>query len=1114
MLLLVAALGFAFWEARRRRTSRSRKGRATTTSASQTLSAPVGEWSSVVDRASDSSTNGSWLQLKQELSALSPDIFSTNAELLARVLREGEAVLPQLCDLLKASSDGELLADATELLALLSPSRRGLQAAICESGAVAHLLRLLALAHPTPRHALPHPTAKSLSSPPSTSSPSPSQWLGRGRQPQSLTQIPIADEQGWTSRLIQQHNQEKGQRLRRVASAGGADLCGSAHICSNHGNNNSGSSCGSGGSSGLPGQANAGAGAGAGAGIVAVPTPTGPGVLSNVLRTLVNLTSNARTGNPVRQALLRDPAAMDALMALLHVPEEDEGEGEGGAAWQGWGSRGGRAAHTDAAAPSSSSSSGEAEAAAAADGRSPPAAAAVAAVAVAGPSLEEARWHIAGLAAWLVAHLCSNPMGQLQLMQGGVVPALVRLVRHGRMAWATAAAEGIARRRPGEGGVSASAAAEADGDAEGRAERERVPYTRTASRLLPHASSALLYDAAAAAAAAAAGSPRASAVPYMIAAVQYSLMALVNLTFDNSPNQRSVARAGMLSELEALFAVLLQRGVLLPRPPSSWSNRVGGTVDAAGPWAAAVAEAGELPQQQRGRRSGSGSGEAEPSEGEYDGEAGGGGGPDPDGGGDDDDDGSELEFEGLLRSGYLGVGKFAVWLLAHLSSSDPDLKADIAGPAFSFVPRLLQFVLLPDSTQQQQQPDHHHHHHYQQHQQVTRGQAGPAGASEEQQRTDATAHPADAGGAGFTAAASGGVLVVRQYAAMALVNLTCGVPSTKAVVARALDWDGMVALMQWLAEEKDKAAAAAAEPAEPAPRDPAAAAAGGGGVSGPVSDLLLYTVWLLQHLSLSPFAAAAADPRVVSPLVSLLDAPDPHVRLRAAAAIGALCSAPLPTEATSGGTAAAAVAAGSGVSLHSPQPQQPQPHRAAFLAAGGVQRLLAAARRERDPHLLAYGMLCLSSAVGDDNVAAVAEAVGGGALRLLEGLMASEHPACLLPAAEALQALSRAARLGLRRHSTPARASHDPAAAAAAAEAAAAAAVAAAVDYVPRSLLARVVAIMLTHSDPGVRAAMNEALGAVTALPGVRERYCAVFAETLRDLVSAAEVELQVIPVN
>ncbi len=43
---------------------------------------------------------------------------------------------------------------------------------------------------------------------------------------------------------------------------------------------------------------------------------------------------------------------------------------------------------------------------------------------------------------------------------------------------------------------------------------------------------------------------------------------------------------------------------------------------------------------------------------------------------------------------------------------------------------------------------------------------------------------------------------------------------------------------------------------------------------------------------------------------------------------------------------------------------------------------------------------------------------------------------------------------------------------------------------------------------------MNDALGALAALPGVRQRYCAAFAETLRELVVSAEVELRVVPVN
>ncbi|EFJ51685.1 hypothetical protein VOLCADRAFT_87374 [Volvox carteri f. nagariensis] len=959
----------------------------------------------------------------------------------------------------QTSTDAEVYAEVTELLALLSPSRRGLQAAICEAGAVPALLRLLASSAFTRPPGNSHSTSGSGVLLPAWRAPL---HAADGPRPQLRRSRICRDACG-------DQQQERGHRAGKGKAVPAEHLNVHSANRSNCGSGKSGSS-----SSQEQGQCGEPEKAGAGDG-PAGPSTRDPVVLSYVLRTLVNLTSNARAGAPVRQAILRDPWVPNTLLSLLHVPDDDDDVND--------------------------LTEGSAAAVAAASGPG-----------AVRSYLPASRWHIAGLAAWLVAHLCSVPAGQLQLVQEGVVPALVRLIRHGRMAWVTAAAERAAFVRARAASAAAGpACTEADrwhepsvtravkalssggglvGGARGGSHRGgnagamaapaaqglRAPCI--SGRLMPHASSTLLYDAAAAAAAAAGDdSPRVAAMPYMIAAVQYGLMALVNITFDNSANQRAVAMSGgMLTELEALFGVLLQPGVLLPRPAT-----------AAMPYNTAGDPAVSL---ELGAGGGAGGVTV--------------GGSGSGGRGDDDGGCNTPEYvDMLLRSGYLGLAKFAVWLLAHLSSSDPDLKADIAGPPYSYVPRLLEFLMLPDEDGPQQ------------HQ-----QSGAAST-------------------GATAAASAGVLIVRQYAAMALVNLTCGVPSTKAAVARAMDWDAMTALLRWLAEQTERAtaaatgeaAAAAATACEPAapprvhPPAPAAAAAATTNVGPPISDLLLYTVWLLQHLSLSPFAAAVTDSRVISPLVALLEAPDGHVRLRSSATIGALCSALLPhpdaTAECGPGAAGKGAAAGAGADHNPPhanqqQQQQQQPHRAAFLAAGGVQRLLAAARRERDPQLLAYGMLCLSSGVGDD-VVAVTEAVRGGALGLLEGLLVSEHPACLLPAAEALQALARGACAGLRRFfgrgATSAHPAHR-ATAAGSTEAAewAAAAVSSAADHVPRSLLARVVAVMLTHGDPAVRAAMNETLGALTALPGVRERYCAVFAETLRDLVNAAEVELQVIP--
>ncbi|GIL88470.1 hypothetical protein Vretimale_15374 [Volvox reticuliferus] len=1084
MLWLAAACGFVFWEARRRR---ALKGRVVSGLDIQAVLNLTYEKSSSAYGASPSPNVGGFplRQLKQELSILL-DSPSANSDHLGSLIRDGENLLPDLCKLLQASRDAEVLADATELLALLSPSRRGLQAAICEAGAVPLLFRLLASAG-TPVAINPHRR----------------KWVGRD----SLDGGPRIDNSARPKCQSTEYDQEKGRRLPRTTSSG-TDIMRSENRSNNGsignrgvssfvanpsgsgGNGSHGSSSSSSSSSSMTSHTISGQGLRA---AVAADGGTEEGangtvldqvIMSNVLRTLVNLTSNARTGAPVRQAILRDASALDALLGLLLVPEEDA---------HGWRNGGG-------------SGSGECEE--------------EAREAVAAATNREwrttpssSRWHIAGLAAWLVAHLCSTPVGQLQLMQEGIVPALVWLVRRGRMAWTAAAAEeraalsckrtarnelrstaaaaaaavADARRKPAGAGAEESRVAAAGAD--DRAAAAALPPTAcgqvsymSGGGVLPHVSSTLLYDAATVAAASN-SSPHASAMPFMIAAVQYGLMALVNITFDNSSNQRAVAMSGMLAELEALFAALLQPGVLLLTPQ-------------AGVWAQGPSRLHEAHSEMI--RAGS----AEQMETAFANDDGA-NGDGIENGNDIGDDGGcnppELELAMSLRIGYLGIAKFAVWLVAHLSSSDPDLKADIAGPIFSFVPRLLHFLMLPDLDSKVG---------------IT-GEAvhGAAAAT----TTTTTARD--------VAATTASVIVVRQYAAMALVNLTCGVPSTKAAVARTMDWDGMAALLQWLAEETERVAAAttAADGARmqpPVTVTAAAASACGGSVSPPISDLLLYTVWLLQHLSLSPFAAAAADPRVISPLVALLDAPDAHVRLRASAAIGALCSASVPPTdgpRISGGPGAAI---SGGIAAAS----QPPPHRSAFLAAGGVQRLLVAARRERDPHLLAYAMLCLSSGVGDD-VAAVAEAVGGGALALLEVLLTSEHPACLVPAAEALQGLARGARAGLRRHSSsdPAGATSlkrddDVSVAATAttttAAAAAAAAVLAAADHLPRSLLSRIVSVMLTHGDPSVRTAMNEALGALTALPGVRERYCAVFAETLRDLVNAAEVELQVIPVN
>ncbi|KXZ52980.1 hypothetical protein GPECTOR_8g351 [Gonium pectorale] len=626
-----------------------------------------------------------------------------------------------------------------------------------------------------------------------------------------------------------------------------------------------------------------------------------PAALALALRTLVNLTSNPRAAGPVRQAILRDDDAVAAVLQLLSVADlgmelqasdSDNVDQSSGLGW---------------AAPSDDQ---DADGGAAADSE----------------AVEAARWQLAGLAAWLLAHLCSAPSGQLQLVQEGVVSHLVRLVRQARLAWA----------------ASEAAAADANGsDAAGEATEARVGaglglLLRSAAG--SSSSSAALLSAAAVGGAASGARAAGGALPYTIAAMQYALMALVNVTYDNSANQRLAALGGVLEELDCLFAALLQPGVLQDEVATHAAAATG--VDpqvGAAPTVGATAETAAEQEARSLRR--------EP--------------------------GAAKARAQLLRGCCTGVAKFAVWLLAHISSSDPDLKAAIAGPAFGFVPKLLAFLLT---------------------------------------------QPQPAAAATVPVAVSPGVVVVQQYAAMALVNLTCGVPATKATVAGAIDWAALVGLLGWLAAEHGQSPLPVEGVAAQEREERAALLQVPPCVT---SELLLYTVWLLQHLSLSPLAAAAADPRVVPPLVALLHASDPHVRLRCAAALG------------------------------------------------------------------------------EGDAGAVAAAVGGGALELLEALLSVPHAACLIPAAEALQALARAARAG-----------------SGSAHGCASDVAAAAADHVPRGLLSRVVAVMLTHGDPRVRTAMNEALGAITALPGVRDRYGAVFAETLRELVSSAEVELQVIRVS
>ncbi len=571
---------------------------------------------------------------------------------------------------------------------------------------------------------------------------------------------------------------------------------------------------------------------------------------------------------PARQAILRDDAALHALLQLLaaapappvqqHLPHRHTGLVPGGQPPHGWETV---AAHAAVAAPSDQGSHCGCDS-------------------YFHQQQLQVRWQLAGLAAWLVAHLCSSPMGQLQLVQqgymygqlyehgseqeygqgtgagegpadevrceergeeggqacsGGVVGLLVALVRRGRLTLEAA----VAARDAQLGFLPPCEAEEQRGPEVGRGEedcREDVRRRSSSSssgrngsrwRRQQHNGETEPADTAAGGCA---------VLPYALAATKYGLMALVNATYEHSGNQRAAAEAGALRELDALLGELL----LLQHIYVTHTHTAHG-----------VHQGRAQQHQQTG--------------------------------------------QGQLVCGLLGdVSKLGVWLLAHLSSSDPDLKATVAGPGYFFVPKLLAFLLTP---------------HLQHPVPPSQPAAAPADTEDGEEGTTEGGPAAAAEAEAQTYyVPSATCLAVRQYAAMALVNLTCGVPSTKAAVAVSMDWAAMAALLEWLAAPLHDASAT---------HSAAASAA-----AGSTADLLTYTVWLLQHLSLSPVAAAATDPWVVPPLVTVLrHARDPHVRLRAVAAAGALCATPAAR------------------------------HRAAFLAAGGLEELLATLHAERDEHL-------------------------------------------------------------------------------------------------------------------------------------------------------------------
>ncbi|GFR52942.1 hypothetical protein Agub_g15604, partial [Astrephomene gubernaculifera] len=621
-----------------------------------------------------------------------------------------------------------------------------------------------------------------------------------------------------------------------------------------------------------------------------------------------------------------------------------------------------------------------------------------------GGGVSDVEWQLASLAAWLVAHLASKPYGQQMLVREyGIVPVLVRLVQNGRLACEEAAA--------------AAAAA------------QRVVSSRTTT------GSVL---------------PTASVLPYFyrLSAVQYGLMALVNLTYEDAGAQWAVAAAGALRELELLLRPMGHAdGECCDGGGGCFDDGSGDGGGMQGPQQQQADKCDGPPpppqQQQQLWRYGNASG------------TGGGGGC---GGG----------------GAATGVLRLSVWLLAHLSSCDSRVKAAILDPSHGFLPVLV--TLLTAAPHPQPQLESCQQHRRQQHQQYHQQQHGGDQQLMEQQQQ----HHHQ-----LTQQHEKGLVVVRQqqeeeeeaitavqqYAAMALVNLTCGAASAKVAVAAAADWGRVAELLHRLAT--DCGCSDGYGRGNSSGNGSVSAVTGTGRGAG--SELLLYIVWLLQHLSLSPLAASLIDPRVVPPLVALLAAPDPHVRLRATAALGALASvsnpnpnpAP-PTSVTSSFTSSAActtaaVTASSSTAtavqhcrstatassatavqdlgeerqqgkVKEKEELRPVSHRAAFLEADGIRRLLAAAAAERDPQVLVYGMLTLSSVVGENDVASAVEAVAGGALGILEGVLVAAtgatgpaghscygpggQAACLIAAAEALEALARAALTGCKRRFT------------------------------------------------------------------------------------------------
>ncbi len=422
------------------------------------------------------------------------------------------------------------------------------------------------------------------------------------------------------------------------------------------------------------------------------------------------------------------------------------------------------------------------------------------------------------------------------------------------------------------------------------------------------------------------GTEAGAVLPYALTAAKYGLAALVNATLDCPYNRWAVAEAGGLEALAALQGQLLSRRLWGP-------SRAG----------AAVQEAPYVGQQQQQQQQHHHHHHQLM----------------------DDDPTSEL---------LLDMEVLSMRLVAYMCAAGSDLQSRLLQSRYGLVHNLLSFLLHPrlphplassTATDTASTPA------------AAAGTRSAEPASHSGYTGSRTASSVRAGLEPYTTRK----LAVQQFAAMALVHLTRGVHGARPVVAAAMDWEAVVSLLAWLTAHVCQATKQACEAASSTPRSavlvpqsPSSSSTVGSTsctirnissssytttsrttssttsctttscttirtisststddgcccCSRGVSELLLYTVWLLHQLSKSPLAAAVIDPRVIPELLAVLrygngGALSSHLRLRAVAAVGALCSAP-----------ATAV------------------HRAAFMAAGGVRQLLAALDGEVDEHV-------------------------------------------------------------------------------------------------------------------------------------------------------------------